>query len=123
MTDQNTLLGTEEPVLITPSSEDRTMAILAHVLCIVAGFIAPLVIYLVKKDSSAYATAHAKEALNFQLTMLVAYIVSFILMFVLIGILLMVLVSLANLVLIIIATIKASENKLYKYPFSIKFIK
>jgi len=123
MTDQNTLLGTEEPVLVTPSSEDRTMAILAHVLCIVAGFIAPLVIYLVKKDSSPYATAHAKEALNFQLTMMIAYIISFILMFVLIGILLMVLLSIANLVLIIIATIKASENKLYKYPFSIKFVK
>lgn len=88
-----------------------------------AGFIAPLVIYLVKKDESSYVTAHAKESLNFQLTMLIAYIISFILMFVLIGVLLMVLIGLANLVLIIIATIRASENKIYKYPFSIKFVK
>lgn len=123
MTQQNTFLGTDEPALVTPSSDDKTMAILSHVLCIVAGFIPPLVIYLVKKDSSPYATAHAKESLNFQLTMIIAYIISFILMFVLIGILLMVLLSIANLVLVIIATIKASENKFYKYPFSIKFIR
>lgn len=123
MTEQNTFLGTEEPVLVTPTSEERTMAILAHVLCIVAGFIAPLVVYLVKKDSSDYAAAHAKESLNFQLTMLIAYFISFILMIVFIGILFLVLLSIANLVLVIVATIKASENKMYKYPFSIKFIK
>jgi hypothetical protein len=123
MNQTNTFLGTEEPVTVTPSSDDKTMAILAHCLCIVAGFVAPLVIYLIKKDNSPYATAHAKESLNFQLTMLIAYFASFILMFILIGIPLLVLLSIANLVLVIIATIRASENKMYRYPFSIKFIK
>ena len=123
MDQQNTFLGTEEPATVPISSEDKTMAILSHVLCIVAGFLAPLIIYLVKKDESSYVAAHAKESLNFQLTMLLAYIISFILMFVIIGILLMVLLSIANLVLVIIATIKASEGKFYKYPFSIKFVK
>lgn len=123
MTQQNSLLGTEEPSLITPSSEEKTMAVLAHVLCIVAGFLAPLVIYLVKKDSSPYVTIHAKESLNFQLTMIIVYFVCFILMFVLIGILLIMLVSVANLVLVIMATIKANENKIYRYPFSIKFVR
>lgn len=123
MNQTNTFLGTEEPAVVTPSSDDKTMAILAHILSIVAGFLAPLVIYLIKKDNSPYATAHAKESLNFQLTLLIAYFVSFILMFVLIGALLIVLLMIANLVLVIIATIKASENKMYKYPFSIKFIK
>lgn len=123
MNQTNTFLGSEEPAIVTPSSDDKTMAILSHCLCIVAGFIAPLVIYLIKKDNSPYATAHAKESLNFQLTMLIAYFASFILMFILIGIPLLVLLTIANLVLVIIATIKASENKMYKYPFSIKFIK
>jgi uncharacterized Tic20 family protein len=122
MNQTNTFLGTEEPVVVAPSSEDKTMAILSHVLCIVAGFIAPLVIYLVKKDST-YVQSHAKESLNFQLTMMIGYIVSFILMIILIGVLLLVLLSIANLVLVIIATIRASENKLYRYPFSIKFVK
>jgi uncharacterized Tic20 family protein len=108
------------------------MAILSHVLCVLVGFLAPLVIYLVKRDESAYVRAHAKESLNFQLTMLCAWIalaiittlLTFIFFFFsFLGIPLMVLLAIANLVFIIIATIKASENKLYKYPFSIKFVK
>jgi uncharacterized Tic20 family protein len=122
MNQTNTFLGTEEPSLVTPTSDEKTMAILSHILCIVAGFLAPLVIYLVKKESP-YVTAHAKEALNFQLTMIIAWIICFILMFVIIGIFLMFLLGIANLVLIIVATIRASENKIYKYPFSIKFVK
>ncbi len=123
MTQQNSFLGTEEIALIPPTSDEKTMAILSHILTLVAGFIAPLVIYLVKKDESPFATAHAKESLNFQITLFIAYIVCFILMFVLIGILLAVIVGISALVLIIIATIRASEGKLYKYPFSIKFVK
>jgi uncharacterized Tic20 family protein len=122
MNQTNTFLGTEEQPLVTPTSDEKTMAILSHILCLVAGFIAPLVIYLVKKDSP-YVTAHAKESLNFQLTMLIAVIVSVILMIVLIGFLLLWLLGIANLVLIIIATIRASENKMYRYPVSIRFIK
>ena len=122
MDQTNTILGTEEQPLVTPTSDEKTMAILSHILCIVAGFLAPLIIYLVKKESP-YVVAHAKESLNFQLTLIIAYIISFILVFLLIGILLIWLIALANLVFVIVATIKASENKLYKYPFSIKFVK
>jgi uncharacterized Tic20 family protein len=123
MTQQNTFLGTEETSLIPPTSDEKTMAILSHILCIVAGFIAPLIIYLVKKDESPYVRAHARESLNFQLTMVLAYFVSALLIFVLIGILLIWVLIIANLVLVVIATIRASEGKLYKYPFSIKFVK
>ena len=123
MNQQNTFLGTDEPSLLTPTSEEKTMAILSHILCIVAGFIAPLVIYLTKKDESVFVKSHATESLNFQLTMLIAYFVCVLLMILLIGLLLIWLVMIANLVLVIMATIKASEGKLYKYPFSIKFVK
>jgi uncharacterized Tic20 family protein len=122
MNQTNTFLGTEEQPLVTPTSDEKTMAILSHILCLVAGFIAPLIIYLVKKESP-YVTAHAKESLNFQLTMLIAVIVSGILMILLIGFLLLWLLGIVNLVFIIIATIRASENKIYHYPFSIKFVK
>ncbi|NLQ21237.1 DUF4870 domain-containing protein, partial [Streptococcus pneumoniae] len=99
MNQTSTFLGTEEPVLVAPTSEEKTLALLSHVLSLIAGFIAPLVVYLIKKESP-YVQAHAKESLNFQLTLLIAYIVCFILMFILIGILLMVLVGIANLVLV-----------------------
>lgn len=123
MNETNSILGTEQQPLATPTSDEKTMAILSHILALVAGFLAPLIIYLVKKDESSYIRAHAAESLNFQLTMLIAVIISAILMIVLIGILLLWLVGLANLILVIIATIRASENKMYKYPFSIKFVK
>lgn len=123
MTQQNSFLGSEEPSLVTPSSDDKTMAILSHILCLIGGFIPPLIIYLIKKDDSPFVTAHAKESLNFQLTLLIAYLVSAILTIILIGVVLLFLVGIAGLVLVIIATIKASENKFYKYPFSIKFVK
>ena len=120
---QETLLGTEEASLIPPTADDKTMAILAHILTLVLGFIAPLIIYLVKKDSSAFATYHAKESLNFQLTLLIAFIISVILWLILIGFFITWLLGIAALVLVIVATIRAGEGKLYKYPFSIKFIK
>jgi uncharacterized Tic20 family protein len=123
MTQQNTILGTEEIALIPPTSDEKTMAVLSHILTLVGGFIAPLVIYLIKKDQSPFATAHARESLNFQITLIIAYIVCVILAFIIIGLFLMAILGITALVLIIMATIKASEGKLYKYPFSIKFVK
>lgn len=113
-------LGTEQEPMSIPTSDERTMAILSHVLCLVAWLFAPLIIYLVKKDESAYVAAHAKESLNFQITVM---IVCVILMITIVGILLLWVVGIVATVLIIIATIKASDNKLYRYPFTIRLIK
>lgn len=121
MEQQNSsLLGTDEQPVVPPTSDEKTMAILSHILTLVVGFIAPLVIYLVKKDESSYITAHAKESLNFQITVTIACIV---LAITIIGILLIWAVLLAALVLVIIATIRASEGKLYRYPLTLRLIK
>ena len=67
-----------------PSSNERTMALLAHLLPLLGfGFIAPLVIYLVKKDDSDFVADQAREALNFQITLFIGFIASVVLMFVL----------------------------------------
>ena len=113
-------LGTEEQPLTTPTSDERTMAILSHVLCLVGWIFAPLIIYLIKKDESSFVAYHAKESLNFQITMA---IVSILLIISVVGILLLWLLGIVAMVLIIVATIKASDNKLYRYPFSIRLIK
>jgi uncharacterized Tic20 family protein len=118
--DTKDLLGDESTPATPPTSDEKTMGILAHILAVVAGFVGPLIIYLVKKDESAYVREHAKESLNFQLTVL---IVCIILAITIIGILLIWVVGILNVVLIIIATIKASEGKMYKYPFSFKLVK
>ena len=121
--DTKNLLGEDFAPAVTPTSDERTLAILAHILTIVSSFIAPLVIYLLKKDESAFVSEHAKESLNFQITMFILFMISFVLMLVLIGFLLIWLLSIANLVLVVIATIKANENKMYRYPINFRLIK
>jgi uncharacterized protein len=118
--DTKDLLGDESMPAITPSSDEKTLAILSHILTIVSSFIAPLIIYLLKKDESPYVRDHAKESLNFQITM---FIICAVLFITIIGILLIWVVQIANLILVIIATIKASENKMYRYPFNFRLIK
>jgi len=120
MEQTNAYLGKEEMPLFAPTSDEKTMALLAHILTLVAGFIAPLIIYLIKKDESAFITAHAKESLNFQITLFIVFIILFVTV---IGILLLWIVGILALVLIIVATIKASEGKLYKYPLNIRLVK
>jgi uncharacterized protein len=115
----------EEYPLSTPTSDERTFAILSHILAIVPGIgiFGPLVIWLIKKDESPFVEANAKESLNFQLTMLIAYVVSWILVIVLIGVLLFFVIWLLNIILVIVASVKTSENKIYRYPFNLRLIK
>ncbi|HEY3366288.1 MAG TPA: DUF4870 domain-containing protein [Symbiobacteriaceae bacterium] len=98
------------------------MALLAHLLSLFFGFIPPLVVYLVKKDQSAFAGEHAKEALNFQLSMIIYYLGAGILVILLVGILLLPLLYIFSLIFIIIATIKAANGEMYRYPLTIRFI-
>jgi len=119
----NSFLGSEEQPLYTPTSDERTLAILSHVLCLVTLFWAPLIIYLLKKDDSKFVAEHAKESLNFQISLIIYGIIFCILIIVIIGIFLLWALSLAALILIIVATIRASEGKIYRYPFCIRLIR
>ena len=105
--------------------DQRTMSLLAHLLGIVTGPIGALIIWLVSKDdaSKGFVVDQSKEALNFQITVFIAIVISWILAFVLIGLLLMPLVGIANLVLCIIAGLKANNGESYRYPFALRLIK
>ncbi|HEX5155390.1 MAG TPA: DUF4870 domain-containing protein [Parafilimonas sp.] len=116
----NSYLGTDETPVIPPTSDEKTLALLAHVLTFVCPILAPLIIYLVKKDESSFVAYHAKESLNFQITLL---IICFVLFITIIGILLLWLVGIAALVLVIVATIRAADGRLYRYPFTLRLIK
>jgi hypothetical protein len=115
----------EEYPLFTPTSDDRVLGLLSHLLAIIPGIgiLGPLVIYLIKRGQSSFVEENAKESLNFQITMILAYIISFILMVVWIGYILLAILGVAEVVLVIVATIKASENKIYRYPFNLRLIK
>jgi uncharacterized protein len=103
--------------------EEKIWAIGAHLGPLVLGFIAPLVVWLVFKDRSAFLDRTGKEALNMQLSYLIYFVVAFITLFLLIGLLLLPLVGLAWLVLMIVATIKVANFEDYRYPVIFRFIK
>lgn len=123
MTDFNTAAPPPPPG--APSQEDRTMALLTHLSGILFGFLVPLVIWLINKDKpdKAFLTDQAKEALNFQLTALIAFLICLVLSFVLIGMVLFPLVWLAVVVFSILAGVKANEGVAYRYPVTLRLIR
>lgn len=107
------------------SQDDKTMAMIGHLSGIVAGFIGPLVIWLINKDKTDkdWLNTQAKEALNFQITVMIAYFICGVLTLVLIGALMLPVVWIANLILCIMAGMKNNAGEDYRYPFAIRLIK
>lgn len=105
-------------------TQDTTLAILSHVGGLFTSWVAPLIIYLIKKDDAdKFSAENAREALNFQITLIIWYFVCFILSFVLIGLFLFWIVALANLVCSIVAAVKASNGVTYRYPLTLRLVK
>lgn len=91
--------------------------------------VGPLIVWQLKKDSP-FVDAHGKEALNFNISIAIALAVLIavgtILMVILVGLLFYLaaaIISLAAIVLVIMAAIKASKGEYYQYPFIIRFVK
>ena len=99
------------------------LSALAGLLGIPAGnVIGPLVIWMIKKDSLPEIDEHGREALNFQITMLIAFAISIPLCFIVIGFFTLIAAMILQLIFSIIAGIKASEGTVYRYPLSIRFL-
>jgi uncharacterized protein len=112
-----------------PSENERTWGMLAHlsalvglVFPLIGNILGPLFVSIARGDRSPYVAAHAKEALNFNITVTVAAVVSALLMLVFVGFLLLCALFIAWLVLTLVAAIKASEGAAYRYPFALRFI-
>lgn len=109
--------------------EARTWGMLCHLStfagCLVpfGNFLGPFVCWLLKKNEYPYVDYHAKEALNFQISVLIYLVVSALLIFVLIGIVLFPAVLIFDIVCTILATIQANDGKFYRYPLSIPFFR
>jgi len=111
------------------SSSVRTWCILAHATALVgflvpvAGHIVgPLIVWLAKRQDSPEIDAHGKESMNFQISMLIWNAIAAILIIVLIGIPILLLLHILNIIFVIVASIQASEGKLYRYPLAIRLI-
>ena len=123
-------METTPPSTSVTSSNIRTWCVLCHASALLGLFFhflghifGPLIVWLLKRGDAPEIDAHGKESLNFQLSMLIYDAVAVILCFVLIGIPILLLLWVLNTVLVIIASIKASDGELYRYPLTIRFIK
>lgn len=104
--------------------EDRTIALITHLSGIIASFIVPLIIWLINKDKpeKSWITEQAKEALNFQITIVLAWIVAIVLSFVAIGFLLYPVIWIGNLIFCILAGVAANKGENYRYPVTLRLI-
>jgi len=115
----------EPEVIFEVTKEEKTMAMLAHILALPGGFLIPLVLYLIKKDESKFIADQAKESLNFQITAAIAMLIFIVFAFITCGysIILFPILAIGIIILCIIAGLKANEGIKYRYPVNIRFIK
>ncbi len=108
--------------IATPSNDDKNIATITHLGGTVFSFIPGLLVWILKKDDNAYIADQAKEALNFQITVLIASFIAGILIWLLIGFILLPIIWLLNIVFCIIAAISSSKGELYRYPICLRLI-
>ena len=115
---------------LEPKKDERMWGMLCHLTALVfligipfGNILGPLVIWLLKRHDMPLVDEEGKEALNFQISMTIYFIVSALLCFVLIGFLFMVPLIIANLIFTIIAAVKTSDGGKYRYPLAIRFFK
>lgn len=109
--------------------QERQWAMFSHLSTFAAflipfsNIVAPLIIWQVKKDESAFVVQHSKESLNFQISLMIYSLAAILLVLVIIGIFLLIGLGIFNIVAVIIAGVKANEGYPYRYPMAIRFFK
>ena len=118
------------PPLSTPVVTNvRSWNVLCHASALLGVFLhfpghllPPLIVWLAKSGDSPEIDAHGKEALNFQISMLIYNLVAAVFCLILVGFVFLAILWVLNAVFVIIASIQASDGKFYRYPMTIRFI-
>lgn len=131
---------TTELTAATPSKEERGWAMAAHLCGLLWLFgggsliffpfgtlalftvLGPLIIWKAKGEAMPFAGGQAKEALNFQITMLLLGLASCLLLIVGVGFLLLWVLGVLNIIFVIIAAIQVNDGKPYRYPFALRLV-
>ena len=107
----------------------RNWAMLCHLVALLAmplglgHIVGPLVVWLLKRDEHPFIDDQGKESLNFQISVTIYTLLISPTLCVLIGIPLIVALWIANIVLIVIASLKASAGEAYHYPLCLRLLK
>ncbi len=118
-------MDTETPSI---SADERTMALLSHVAAFLGyvvpfgQLIAPYVILLLRRDESDFVVRHARESLNFQITVTISLLVALVLTSIWIGYLLLPAILVYSAVMALVAASRASRRELYTYPFALRLV-
>lgn len=122
--------GTRAPAVVAPPSRETNLwamwlhlSMLLGLVIPVAGLIAPIVIWQVKKTDLPGIDAHGKHAVNWIISAVIYCVVSLVLVFVLIGIPMFLVLMVLWIVFPIMAGIKGNNGEVWKYPLSISFLK
>ncbi|MBX3093957.1 MAG: DUF4870 domain-containing protein [Cryobacterium sp.] len=102
--------------------DEKTFSILTHILGIFFNFVPALIAYIVFRDRGPFIRQHTATALNFQITILIAYAVGVITTFLLIGFLILIATGILTIVFSIIAAVAANRGEYYTYPVAFKFV-
>jgi len=110
------------------SNDEKNWAMLCHLGGLVhflpfGQIIVPMIIWMVKREELPFVDDQGKEALNFQISMLIYYLICIPLIFIVIGIFLLAMLGLINLILVILAAVKAQQGEAFRYPLSLNLIK
>jgi len=113
----------------SPSREERQWAMLCHMSAmlmyatLIGGFIAPLIIWLLKRDEMPFVADQGRETLNFQITTLLALCLCGVLVLLIIPILLIGVILVFHFIVTIVAAVKVSEGVVYRYPICWRVIR
>lgn len=121
------------PLPAQPDAESRNYAMAAHLTALAGAFVGgvgswvgPLIVWLLRKDNDPFTAEHAREALNFNLFVLLLAVAAFILAITIIGLIIVIpgvlVMGVLWLIWTIQASLAASRGELYRYPLSIRFI-
>lgn len=107
-------------------SSERTYALFIHLsqLLTMVGFpiIVPLILWLVKKNDSAFIDDHGREVVNFIISILIYSIAAVVLVFVGVGMCIIFALPIFQIVVAIIGAVRANSGEFYRYPMTIRFI-
>ncbi|HEY3785658.1 MAG TPA: DUF4870 domain-containing protein [Steroidobacteraceae bacterium] len=113
-----------------PGQEERGWGMLAHlsafaglVLPFAGGVLGPLLIWHLRREQSAFVAEQAKEALNFNICVVIGFAVCGLLTLLLVGFLLGIALLVFWIAATILAAVKAGEGVRYRYPLSVRFVK
>jgi len=115
---------------VEEDKQARNWGMLCHLTALAAllgipfgHLLGPLVVWLIKKNEYPFVDEQGKESLNFQISVTIYSLPLFILIFVLVGIPLLIALFVVDVILVIVAAVKASNGESYRYPLTIRFIK